>query len=97
MLSLERFNVRIVNTGDRYGRNDCLINDKPPMVEFYDNRFDFPDFMGRGQFVSRYYVSTLLERQPDTGLCLDGGVPAWSVSAQDMEQVMQYIQQDQTA
>jgi hypothetical protein len=98
MIKVEKFNVRFVNVGDKYGRNDCLINDKASMVEFYDSRYDFPDSMGRGQFVSRYYVSTLEEgNQNGEGLCLDGGIPEWSVSAEGMKQVLEYIKQEKTA
>jgi hypothetical protein len=98
MIKVEKFNVRIVNVGDKYGRNDCLTNDKASMVEFYDSRYDFPDFMGRGQFVSRYYISILEEGNRDgRGLCLDGGIPEWSVSAEGMKQVLEYIKQEKTA
>jgi hypothetical protein len=87
MLTVDKFNVRIVNTGDKYGLNDCLVNDKAPMVEFYDTRYPHTQY---GQFVSRYYVDTLLER--DTGgLCLDGGVPSWTVSAEDMATVRNFL------
>lgn len=93
MKKVEKFNVRIVNTGDKYGRNDCLVNNKEPMVEFYDARFSDRDFDGRGQFVSRYYISTLSSSQYPNGLCLDGGIPDWSVSADGMKQVLEFIQQ----
>lgn len=93
MKKVEKFNVRIVNTGDKYGRDDCLVNKEAPMVEFYDTRFTDPAFGERGQFVSRYYVSALLERQPSVGLCLHGGVYEWAVSAEGMEQVLAYINQ----
>jgi hypothetical protein len=93
MKKVEKFNVRIVKTGDKYGRNDCLVNDKAPMVEFYDSRHNHSDFDGRGQFVSRYYISTLTTSQYPNGLCLDGGIPEWSVSADGMKQVLEYIQQ----
>lgn len=90
MITVDKFNVRIVNTGDKYGVNDCLINRKAPMVEFYDSRFKQGSDGARGQFVSRYYIDTLLER--DTGgLCLDGGVPAWTVSAPDMAIVRNFL------
>jgi hypothetical protein len=88
MLKVEHFNIRIVNMGDRYGLDDCLTNTKGPMIEFYDSRYAHTP---RGQFVSRYYLSTLLEREP-AGLCLDGGVPAWTVSAEGMKKIMEYIQ-----
>jgi hypothetical protein len=93
MLRVEKYNVRIVNTGDKYGRSDCLTNDKQAMVEFYDNRFDQKDFMGRGQFVSRYYASTLLDGEYPNGLCLDGGVPEWTVGPEAMQQVIEFIKQ----
>jgi hypothetical protein len=94
MKKVEKFNVRIVNTGDKYGRNDCLVNDKGAMVEFYDSRYTDSDFADRGQFVARYYVVTLLEDSHyPNGLCLDGGIPAWSVSADGMKEVLEYIQQ----
>ena len=93
MIQVEKFNVRIVNTGDKYGRNDCLTNDKQQMVEFYDSRYDHSDCMGRGQFVSRYYTSTILSSEYANGLSLDGGIPAWSVSADGMKQVVEFLRQ----
>jgi hypothetical protein len=90
MITVSNFNIRIVNTGDRYGVNDCLTNTKPPMVEFYDSRFIHGADGDRGQFVSRYYVDTLLERNTG-GLCLDGGVPSWTVSAEDMNIVRDFL------
>ena len=98
MLQLEKFNVRIVNKGDRYGRADCLTHDDDrPMVEFYDRRYA-NEAWPRGQFVSRYYVSTLLEGE-NRGLCLDGGnANEWSVSADGMAIVRAYLRaQEQTA
>ena len=99
MLQLEKFNVRIVNKGDRYGRADCLTHDDDrPMVEFYDRRYQHGDWPDRGQFVSRYYGSTLLEGE-NRGLCLDGGnANEWSVSADGMDIVRAYLKaQEQTA
>lgn len=99
MLQLEKFNVRIVNKGDRYGRADCLTHDEDrPMVEFYDRRYQHGDWPDRGQFVSRYYISTLLEGE-NRGLCLDGGnASEWSVSADGMAIVRAYLNaQEQTA
>ena len=93
MKKVENFNIRIVNTGDKYGRNDCLVNNKETLVEFYDTRYTSSDFADRGLFVSRYYASSLIDSQYPNGLCLDGGVPEWSVSADGMKQVLEYIQQ----
>jgi hypothetical protein len=92
MKQVELFNLRIVNTGDKYGVNDCLTNTRDPMIEFYDSRFTNGADGDRGQFVTRYYIETLTSRKPN-GLCLDGGVPAWTVSADGMKQVIEFIQE----
>jgi len=77
--------VRIVQKGDKYGRNFCLEHDKDdPMVEFYA----LVDSM---QFVSRYYLSTLLEGGQERGLCLDDGVPAWQISGEGMVRVREWL------
>jgi len=56
-------------------------------VEFYDRRYDFtPD----GQFVSDYFVETLI-RPGAGGLVLHGGVPAWIIDAGTMVQVTAWI------
>lgn len=53
------FTVRIIHEGDRYGRDDCLTHDESePMVEFFDKTY-IEGFTPLGQFVSRYYLSTL--------------------------------------
>ena len=81
-----RFNTKIINTGDRYGRDNCLTNHNEPMIEFYDPRYQFTPL---GQFVSRYSVSTIIDHTG--GLCLDGGVPAWTVSAADMAEIRAWL------
>jgi len=79
-----RWHVRIVREGDRYGREEgigrsAIHREADVLVEFYDAEQDQDTFGPRGQFVARYYGSTL-----DTvkgGLCLDTGVSAWAVSS----------------
>ena len=74
--------VRLVFSGDKYGLDFKLVHDKDePLVEFYDGRHEHTDY---GQFVSRYYADTLLKGfQPGaTGLCLDGGIPEWTIGRQ---------------
>jgi|GEM_PF-3055888 len=71
-----KYHVRLIQKGDRYGRDDCLAwEEDEPGIEFYlvhdnyDERID-----GRGWFVSRYYLQTLVDgNTAQTGLCLDGG------------------------
>lgn len=79
------FNVMLVEKGDLYGLNNCLTHvGIMPMVEFYDARFPHTE---RGQFVSRYYLNSLLER-PSGGLTLDFGVPDWALDANAFAQVV---------
>ena len=82
-----RFNTKIIHTGDRYGRDDCLTNDGSPLIEFYDPRYQFTPL---GQFVSRYSVSTILGH--NGGLCLYGGEPNWCVNADDMAEIRAWLQ-----
>lgn len=74
------FLVRVVFTGERYGRLDCVVHDKEDaLVEFYDASIgDTP----RGYFVSRYYLETLVaapspRQVRPQGLLLDTGDPRW--------------------
>ena len=88
------FTLRVVGRGDSYGRDMLLTHEgEDPLVEFYDRRWSFdtdPDGTMLGQFVSRYYLSTLLDvnfdgkSAFDTGITLDGGTE-WRVDAQSMQ------------
>lgn len=85
------FLVRIVEKGDGYGVDDKVIHDEDdPMVEFYDQRYTDERFGPRGQFVSRYYLSTLLER-PVVGIDLHHGIESWYVTAENMAEVLRYV------
>ena len=91
-----RFGIRIVTAGMNYGLDDCLTHDGEPMVEFYDYTYASDDthnsaFGPRGQFVSRYYASTLNEIPNDRGLDLMGYEPVWKVDANVIEQVHRLI------
>lgn len=89
---IEGFNVRIVEAGDAYGNNGCVTHEgDEPLVEFYDAKQDKGRFGPLGQFVSRYYCSTLLEHQYPQGLNLQGGVWEWSVSPAGMIAVAAHI------
>lgn len=84
-----KFNVRIVQQGDKYGLNNCLTHEqKEPLVEFYDTRYPHTEF---GQFVSRYNMSTLLERPSNVGLDLYGGVPDWKIDTEAMKEVTNWL------
>jgi len=82
------WNVRVIGTGQKYGLNNCLVNDSiMPMVEFYDCRYMLTQW---GQFVSRYYLAQIFELQ-NSGLNLDGGIDDWSVSANTIEEIKSYL------
>ena len=97
MITVSKYNVRVVNKGDKYGRDFCLTYDKDePMVEFYDARYPHSEF---GQFITRYFVATILGKEGfygsgQGGLCLDGGNRnEWSVSEEDMTTVRTFLQE----
>ena len=93
------YTVRAVAHGERYGRDMCLTNDNHRvLIEFYDARYPFDSDLGGnilGQFVSRYYASTLRQHVDQygemTGLCLDTGVPDWHLSRETMVYVQGFI------
>jgi hypothetical protein len=63
-----------------------LIETNGELVAFYDTRYEHSNF---GQFVSRYYIDTILKGT--AGLCLDGGVPEWTISAAGMARVREHL------
>lgn len=87
------WNVRIVHQGEHYGLNDMLTHDSSdPLLEFYDATYEGPKFGPLGQFVSRYYVSTIMGIQENSyGLCLDGGIPEWQVNGQSIATIQDWI------
>jgi hypothetical protein len=86
--------IKIVRKGETYGLKGYLVHDEDkPLVEFYDARYAGKEgFDAEGQFVSRYYVETTLER-PHGGLDLYGGEPLWTVCADDMALVRLWLRQ----
>lgn len=92
------FLARVVFKGDGYGAWDegqwALHHKKEePLIEFFDTRYQFTPY---GQFVSRYYVSTLLENDDSRrtpGLNLYGGEPDWSIDGKAMNKVRDWLAQ----
>lgn len=77
------FFVRTVFPGGRYGLDDCLTHgEADPLIEFYD-RSHVEKFGPRGQFVSRYFASTLAKHDGG-GLDLMGYVAPWKIPAASM-------------
>jgi len=84
------FNVRLVQYGERYGHEDCLVHaGHDPLVEFWDATYEQdPRFtLGLGQFAARYFFSTIGNRnlsndgRPVRGLDLCGHVAEWKLTA----------------
>ena len=87
--------IRILEQGDAYGLDDCLIHDKDePTVEFYDadneHTIDKPSGTMLGQFVSRYYISTIADGGRG-GMDLMGYEPKWKIENLMMDSVRAYV------
>ena len=83
------FRIRVVMSGENYGRDDCLTHEgSEPLVEFFDKRFPHTP---NGQFVSRYYLETIMNISD--GLNLDGGVDAWKVSKEGISFVQEKLKE----
>lgn len=87
------FAVVLVRKGCRYGVDNGLVHDRhDPLVEFYDLRYaGRPGFTVFGQFVARYYLSTLVEGEPARGLCMDMGIPHASINGRDLAHVLDAV------
>lgn len=87
--------IRIVEEGDKYGLDDCLTYDsKEPVIEFYDadhpHSADVASSVILGQFVSRYYISTIADGGTG-GLDLMGYEPKWKITSLMMSNVRDYL------
>ena len=89
------FLVNIVEKGEKYGLNNCLTHEEADsLVEFYDQRHMHTPL---GQFVSRYYMSTMLEKKDqDIGLILNGSVPEWQINKEEMTIVRDWLSIENT-
>lgn len=86
--------VVLVRKGSRYGRNDCLTHDKDdPLVEFWDLKHADGTFGPGGQFVSRYYLSTLFGAGTKRvgGLQLEGSVDAWHITGPCLRDIEEWL------
>lgn len=66
------------------------------LIEFYDLRYPFtPIFTHptgealRGQFISRYHASIIMEHMG--GLCLDGGVQTWDIDSENIDALINWM------
>jgi hypothetical protein len=88
----DSFNVVVVLEGDSYGLDDCLTHEKSdPLVEFYDAEYaNQKSWDYRGQFIGRYYLSTLTRKPVTCGLDLMGYEPKWKISKQNFIDSVEY-------
>ncbi len=80
----KRWLVQIVTNHEHYTSE--------PVVEFYDFDQDHAKFGPCGQFVSSYYLSTLLERDRSGGLDLAGDVRGWQLDAPTCTRVTNWVE-----
>jgi hypothetical protein len=95
------------------GSGSCIVNPEARKaileenaykvgIEFYDAKYqNDPRFAALGQFITNYYLDTLLgkDRWSDDGLvkgfrglCLQGDVPEWSIAANAIKEVLAWAQ-----
>lgn len=90
------FIARLVNPGDKYGQyGDLSVS--APQVHLYDSRFNHNAHLGFvGQFVSGYLVATLLEDEGRLidGLLLDTGSPEWTLSSDNVRQLIAWLKEE---
>lgn len=63
--------------------------ERKAVVKIFDARHD--NFAPEGQFVSSYFVETLLARPDGNGINLHGGVPDWSLDADATKKLLDWL------
>ena len=76
------FEVRYIPKGSRHGRTNSLVA-KEALVEFYDSRTK--------QFISSYYVDTIMDIKGSSGLNLNSSIPSWAIPAKSLNKVIDWI------
>jgi hypothetical protein len=94
-----RFNLRLVGPDEL--RWDGLARDfvREPRdyerhltVEIYDSRW-IKGFSPLGQFVSAYGVEQIESLLVPSRLCLHGGVPEWTMTVEETEALVAFVQE----
>lgn len=80
------FRVVVLADGRSENYQTSSMGDRT-LVEFYDRRYDHTK---DGQFVSRYYLDTMLEHG-SSGLDLYGGVDSWKLDSVTFRQVREWL------
>lgn len=80
--------IEVINDDGRTFTVRVLTDEPQTVVEFYDKTY-IEGFTPLGQFVSRYYYETLVDALY-SGINLDGGVDAWHVSAENVQDALAF-------
>ena len=88
------FLARLVRPGDKFGQHlDLSVAE--PQVHLFDTRYNFNQHLGFvGQYVSGYFVSTLVRNTYPNGLQLDGGNEEWALSADNMQTLIEWLKEE---
>ena len=90
--------IEVINDDGRTFTVRVLTDEPQTVVEFYDKTYieslptslrRFMGFTPLGKFVSRYYYETLVDALY-SGINLDGGVDAWHVSAENVQDALAF-------
>lgn len=72
---------RLIEKGDKHGRNDCLIyNENEPVIEFNSPGYGL---------ISSYYLSTFMESR--SGINLEGSIPEFKISQEQVKAIQEEI------
>lgn len=78
--------VQVIYKGDRYALDNRIHQDVDPLVEFYCKHNP------TNYFISRYYLSTLLEtNEKAEGICLEGSDRRFDLEAAELSAVIKAI------
>lgn len=81
--------VLLIPAGEKSPNYPGMESAGKDMIEFYDFRYSHtPD----GQFITRYYVETLMLNRCPQGLDLQGSVPEWKITAQVLDYVLSWVE-----
>ena len=80
--------IEVINDDGRTFTVRGLTDEPQTVVEFYDKTY-IEGFTPLGQFGSRYYYETLVDALY-SGINLDGGVDAWHVSAENVQDALAF-------
>ena len=89
--TVNRWTVTVMRSGDPRRNSTSFPDlDADSIVAFHDNHY-IKGFTPQGQFVSSYYLKTLLKARTEFGIRLDGGVEAWTVNSEDFARIVKIL------